>query len=266
MPHYYDRQGNSKYTIIGANGKERPTTLRDARKLDLVLGATDIIAQMDKPALIKWRLDNLLASVRKHQFKNKEYVFSSAQKIADRMYEDYKSYSAEEQDKRIWDEYAERTSSAAKAGNIIHDKLEQYYITGKLEPEDEDMLWPVIECVKEFNFDKVEAEKSFCSKDGYGGKIDLVGYKDDKVVIIDFKSKASEEPSIKDLWDDYFLQLAAYREAIKKQARCFNILISTTNHGKIYKHEWDKEKLDKGWKMFDLLLKFWQIKNDIEIH
>ena len=30
--HWYDHTGESKYTIVGKNGKERPTTLRDARK------------------------------------------------------------------------------------------------------------------------------------------------------------------------------------------------------------------------------------------
>ena len=30
--HWYDKDGNSQYTIVGANGKERNTTLRDARE------------------------------------------------------------------------------------------------------------------------------------------------------------------------------------------------------------------------------------------
>lgn len=30
--HWYSKEGEPKYTIIGANGKERNTTLRDAKK------------------------------------------------------------------------------------------------------------------------------------------------------------------------------------------------------------------------------------------
>jgi len=30
--HWYDAQGEARHTIVGKNGKERKTTLRDARK------------------------------------------------------------------------------------------------------------------------------------------------------------------------------------------------------------------------------------------
>ena len=31
--HWYTQEGDPMYTVIGANGKERNTTLRDARKI-----------------------------------------------------------------------------------------------------------------------------------------------------------------------------------------------------------------------------------------
>ena len=34
--HWYTQEGDPMYTIIGANGKERNTTLRDAKKEKLV--------------------------------------------------------------------------------------------------------------------------------------------------------------------------------------------------------------------------------------
>ena len=36
--HWYDHDGKPMYTIVGANGKERNTTLRDAKKENFVDG------------------------------------------------------------------------------------------------------------------------------------------------------------------------------------------------------------------------------------
>ena len=40
--HWYDRAGEPMYTIIGANGKERNTNLRDAKSLGLVPSVTTV--------------------------------------------------------------------------------------------------------------------------------------------------------------------------------------------------------------------------------
>jgi len=41
--HWYDSEGAATYTIIGANGTERNTTLKDARKHGYVPSVTTII-------------------------------------------------------------------------------------------------------------------------------------------------------------------------------------------------------------------------------
>ena len=55
--HWYDHKGNAKYTLIGKNGKERNTTLRDARKLILVPSVTGILGIAAKPGLVNWMID-----------------------------------------------------------------------------------------------------------------------------------------------------------------------------------------------------------------
>ena len=52
--HWYDHDGNPMYTIIGANGKERNTTLRDAKKEGFVPSVTTIIGIAAKPSLENW--------------------------------------------------------------------------------------------------------------------------------------------------------------------------------------------------------------------
>lgn len=243
MTHFYDTEGNPKHTVIGTNGKERPSTIKDAKKHGWVPGVTDIIGQIDKPVLGRWKLDQLF----------KAYVETPNQKL-DESYDEYK--------KRLFSKYNNNTEHYAKIGNLVHSKLETYFLESVLEPEYEDMLWPVIEIVNNLKFDKLEAEKRFYCDLGYGGTVDLIGYKGNQVYIIDFKTKQAKEPSKKDLYNDYAMQLAAYRNALNLESKCFNILISVSNPGTIYYHEWDNKEIEKGWKMFECLLLYWKYKNE----
>ena len=52
--HWYQKDGSPAYMIVGKNGKERPTTLRDARKLGFVPSVTTIIGCADKPPIVWW--------------------------------------------------------------------------------------------------------------------------------------------------------------------------------------------------------------------
>ena len=54
--HWYDTDGNSQYTIVGANGKTRNTTLRDARKNGFVPSVTTVLNIAAKPALENWKI------------------------------------------------------------------------------------------------------------------------------------------------------------------------------------------------------------------
>ena len=60
--HWYTQEGEPMYTIVGANGKERNTTLRDAKSLGLVPSVTTIIAIAAQPALENWKMNQILKS------------------------------------------------------------------------------------------------------------------------------------------------------------------------------------------------------------
>ena len=57
--HWYDRNGTPAYSVIAKNGVPRPTTLRDARKLNLVPSVTTILNVAAKPALEAWKLNQI---------------------------------------------------------------------------------------------------------------------------------------------------------------------------------------------------------------
>ena len=60
--HWYTKDGEPMYEIVGSNGKIRATTLRDAKKIGLVPSVTTIIGQLNKPALIGWAQKQVLLS------------------------------------------------------------------------------------------------------------------------------------------------------------------------------------------------------------
>ena len=60
--HWYAQDGEPMYTIIGANGKERNTTLRDAKSLGLVPSVTTILGMIAKPSLENWKINHALNS------------------------------------------------------------------------------------------------------------------------------------------------------------------------------------------------------------
>ena len=66
------------YTLIGANGKERNTTLRDAKSLGLVPSVTTILGMVAKPALENWKITQALQSSlileRKENESNESFI------------------------------------------------------------------------------------------------------------------------------------------------------------------------------------------------
>ena len=60
--HWYSLEGEPMYTIIGANGKERNTTLRDAKSIGLVPSVTTILSMVAKPALENWKITQAIKS------------------------------------------------------------------------------------------------------------------------------------------------------------------------------------------------------------
>ena len=60
--HWYGKDGSPQYTVKAKDGSDRPTTLRDARKLDLVPSVTTILKVAAKPGLEAWKLEQMLLS------------------------------------------------------------------------------------------------------------------------------------------------------------------------------------------------------------
>jgi hypothetical protein len=244
--HWYTREGAPMYQIEGANGKIRNTTLRDARKHDLVPSVTTILNVAAKPGLENWKLQQVLLAAltlpKRDQESETEYI--------DRIITDSK----------------EQGRAAADAGTDIHASIENYFDRKVIVGHEEHVLG-VEKAIKEaFGEHKWVCESSFAHTSGFGGKCDMhTRSSEDQLfgIILDIKTKEFTDPDKVEGYDDHLMQLAAYRFGLGiYKARCANVFVSRSVPGLVKIIEWSDEDLHRGWKMFDSLLQFWQFKND----
>ena len=248
--HWYDREGNPAYSVKSKTGNLRPTTLRDARTLNLCPSVTTIIGVAAKPGLDTWKQQQVLLSALTLPRETGE----PEQSWLERVMMDSK------QTGRV----------AAERGTAIHAIIQSFF-EGNLIPEAMPMCRPVEEAIKtHFGELLLLPELSFAHPLGYGGKADLVAKARHPFdgVVIDIKTKETEDISKTDIWPEHGMQLAAYRQGFDMpKARCANVFVGykmvngnpSFTGVKVIEHEPDE--LDRSWLMFTKLLEFWQLKN-----
>jgi hypothetical protein len=230
--------GEPAYTVKGKNGLDRPTTLRDARLLNLVPSVTTIIKCAAAPGLEQWKRNQvLLAALTLNRTENE----SEASWL-----------------ERVEQDWQEHGRSAAERGTAIHAAVQ-----GHFEGKPPDMAyWPQVnaarDCLaKHCGPQKWVAEASFANSYGYGGKCDLHS----PMWVVDFKSKefTADDPPDK-LWDEHLMQLHAYRRGLQvPTAKCAICYVSSTCEAAAFLPA-DLEDLERGGRMFLALLHFWQAK------
>ena len=244
--HWYDgATGEARYTVIGKNGKERNTNVKDAREQNLVPSVTTINSQLSKDGLNTWLQTQVLhAAVEFPRWDN----------------EDEKEWVS-----RILDLAKTKSREAADRGTAIHDILDSYF-SCVYSPE-----WPLYVYRIQEHLDATFgkrlwlSEKSFAHPEGYGGKTDLY-CKPDPInnlpgIVIDFKS-TEKSPGELTPYYEYTLQLAAYREALAPGAICANVFINgTTNEVAIKIH--DEQDIRNAYEAFLCLLKVFKLKNKL---
>ena len=236
--HWYHRDGSTAYEIQSTKGGMRATTLRDARKLNLVPSVTNIIRVAAQPGLERWKQTQLIHSAL------------TLPRITGESEDDFA--------KRVVLDAQEQARKAREKGSEIHGSIEHYFKGGNVSSEHK----PVIQAI-EMEFADLglkgpwKAEKSFACDLGYGGKLDL--HNGDCVV--DFKTKANWTDKDKVAYDEHAMQLAAYVRGLggNQDTRRINIFVSTEELGKVKSVEWDD--YDRDFQMFWLLLQYWQVSN-----
>jgi hypothetical protein len=243
--HWYTKQGTTAYTTIGKTG-ERPTTLRDAKKLGLLPSVTTIIGVANKgEGLQRWLAEQaILAALTLPRLEGEEEsVWLS------RVMKDSKATGRE----------------AAERGTAIHNIIQGYFEQMYL-PEKPAYLDAIDNALSNaFGSQPWLSERSFGHPLGFGGKCDLMAKQingQGTGFIVDFKTKTTDLDKV-DVYFEHELQLAAYREGLNlPNARCAIVFVNgTTNQVKLI--EVEESRLQKGWECFQHLLRFYQVKNDL---
>ena len=239
--HWYSLEGEPMYTIIGANGKERNTTLRDAKSIGLVPSVTTILGMVAKPALENWKITQAIKSAATLDIGDEESMDSFV-------------YRCKADAKQIG-------SKAATEGTKIHAMIEKGFLgRGKSK------TYKIIQAWLDENFPEEDwiAEDSFCANQGYGGKIDLYSKSG---IFVDFKTKDNlkgKDPS-KLVYDEHGMQLSAYAQGCNiDDPKRVSIFVDRADTSLVLCHIWDKESHAKHKEMFNSVLRYWQLVKNYE--
>jgi hypothetical protein len=247
---YCMTDGAPCYTVPNKSkpGEMRPTTLRDARVLNLAPSVSAIVRQTHKPYLEEWKIKECLKYSVEHP------------------YEEHME-SLDEYAKRMLAQWSEESGKVKDTGKKVHGAIEKWLESGVVEESMSLYVSAADLAIGEIGVKFQEyVEKSFAHPLGYGGRYDLSGdLLSGQKFVLDFKTKNGKfVPPFG--FDEHPMQLAAYREGVAVQqkcppyasARCFNVFISVEQPGQFYVKEWTEEELKRAWTMFRCLLNYWQ--------
>jgi len=241
--HWYTRAGEPAYTVVGANGKERPTTLRDARKCGYPPGVSGIIKCAAAQSLEHWKQEQiLLAALTLPRDPNETEEFWL---------------------RRVWADSREQSRKAAERGTAIHAAVQGHF---EGEPPEKEYAKHVRGAVTAlevaFPDAQWQCEKSFAHPLGFGGKVDLHSAVDGAHVIVDIKTKEFGIGKQLDTYDEQHMQLAAYAKGLHLDNASAGILyVSASEPGLAAFLPVRYEELYRGWTMFEALLAYWKAKN-----
>lgn len=233
--HWYLPDGAPFYSLTGANGKERPVTLRDARKMGAYPSVTKIIREAAAPGLERWKLRQLgLACLTLPRLEGESEDAFLARAEQD----------AQEQGRK-----------AAERGTEIHAAIEQHYRGGYLGEVWTPWIIEVVGLLREVcGAQGWNAERSFAHPSGYGGKVDLHS----PLWLLDVKTKDGDLPT--NLYDEHIMQLAAYLHGLWIDGANAGIVFVGREQPKAAFVRATEEQLERGWSMFKALLAYWQAK------
>jgi hypothetical protein len=202
--HWYFPDGTPLHEVPRADGKgERPTSLRDARKLGLFPSVTNVLGVISNPGLAAWKQEQaILAALTLPRHEDE---------------------SLDDFARRVVTDMASEVKSAADRGSAVHAAIEGYAQGGWL-PEDKEIArlfeparqWFDAQVLQVHSVEIAAGNPEW----GYAGRVDLVATlrSSERPTVIDFKTQKTRrdkagnfKPLLHDTWP---LQLEAYRQAL----------------------------------------------------
>jgi hypothetical protein len=265
--HFYTYDGEPAHTQKcgpKAKNKERPTDIRDARRLGLFASVTTILETIARPGLDHYKKTQLL-----------EAAFQAGHHGG----EGFAEWS-----KWVTDKADAGRDEAAVLGGRVHAAIEarlkdsESPILCDLEP----LCAPALSYVAMLGIEQLESEQVTVNRAlAYAGTIDVSGYicnPEGQVdlsptcpLILDFKTKRTKPGEKIDVPETYPWQLAAYhvskfgpcQRELHPLALACNVFISTTEPGRMEAVWYDREDLEHAWECYRACNRLFQLRNKL---
>lgn len=256
--HYYNAEGAPCFEVPYADKSKgmRPVTLRDAKKMRLYPSVTTIIDDtLRKYGLDIYKGNQLIDATWAHLQAWEEWNIPIG----------VREPSTEDRDE-IRIRARQHSSDAADFGTNVHTFIYKFLDTGYCALDD-DLAW-LAEWLGDQDLKTTYLEMPFISNKRtarhggrivppYGGTIDFLGWWGGNGVIIDWKTQATKPGKPINVYQTWGTQLAAYADARDSDLDCYNVVISSTEPGRIEVVEWDcRDILDHG-DYFECLYYLW---------
>jgi len=230
-----------------ADGGERNTTLRDARKYRLIPSVTTLLGLFAKPGLERWKQDQLLRIAHENPAKDGE---------------GFEAYAD-----RCLVMHEKPVSDAADFGTRIHDAIEKYFEGYPIDDELLEYVKPAFDWKQENQLRFIEREKTMVNmEEGFAGTMDIAGLgANQEKFIVDWKTRKTKPKQKVTSYDFQIHQIAAYAatywgsEAVDaEQVHGANCYISSTEPGRFEVIKYSPAELKQAWKVFKAACQIWR--------
>lgn len=273
MGHWYTIEAKPLHTVVGKNGKERDTTLADARKLNLFPSATTILGEWNNSDLDRARNRLVMEQAYLTPINGKDVkvwikeVTEEAMKPWNYKAEFGTKVHAAIEAKLKGDTLAFDKDEVVKTPDGEGVKLEVFVNAGMKALKELD--------IGEHNIRGVEKTVVQPGK-GYAGTIDLLYDREVEPMvlgILDFKTtstrkdepilfKKTHAPQIAAYWMAAYSKLILENPSKKYKSEGINVYISTTEPGRYDIRKYSSDELVAGLGAFACCLALWQLDND----
>ena len=242
--HWYQRDGQPLHTVLSAKGEPRPTTLRDARKLDLLPSVTNILGVIAKPELTAWLQEQAVMAAL------------TLPRIAGETEDAFA--------KRVVEDSLTTRDGAADFGTAFHRGAER--IAQTLEVDQADLLSAWLNRYRDWFQENVVTcrwteQRVVSNQFGYAGTADLlIEHKVHGLCLVDLKTMKINPKYKMKPYSTWAYQLAAYRKALGVQARCINLIVNSVVPETPIEHVWGEAEMDAGLRAFMAARELWVIE------
>jgi hypothetical protein len=237
--HWYSQDGTPRYDA----------TLREARKELLLPSVTTVIKEIANPGLEAWKQEQIILSALTLPRKEKE--------------------TDDEFAKRVIDDSRSQAVDAAQLGSKLHD-LAEHYLRGESVSVEKKLMeywYPMRVFFEKIKLEPLLIEEPLVNTEyGYAGRVDVLAKRNGVVETIDLKtSRTNPKYKVKG-WDSWMLQIAANMKLESEHVSegGINIVISTSEPGRIEIVEWSPEDIERGFSMFLSALNIFRRKRKFE--